>query len=48
MAYIFVLTLNEPKSCTTHVRNASRPTDAVTFAIGKLNLGSAESISKGI
>uniref|UniRef100_W8C4Q3 Uncharacterized protein n=1 Tax=Ceratitis capitata TaxID=7213 RepID=W8C4Q3_CERCA len=33
-------TLKEPKSCTTQVRNASRPTDAVTFAIGKLNLGS--------
>ena len=35
-------TLYEPKSCTTHVKNASRPTEAVTFAMGKVNLGSAE------
>lgn len=34
------LTLYGPRSCTTQVRKASRPTGAVTFAIGELNLGS--------
>lgn len=39
---VFILTLYEPKSCTTHVSNASRPTGNVTFEMGALNFGSAE------
>jgi hypothetical protein len=40
--WIGKLTLYDPKSCTTHVKIASRPTANVTFGIGELNFGSAE------
>lgn len=41
-----VLTLYDPRSCTTHVSIASRPTGAVTFRMGALNFGSAEIFKK--
>lgn len=41
--FVFIkLTLYPPRSSTMHVNNASRPTGTVTFKIGALNLGSAE------
>lgn len=36
----------EPRSCTTQVRKASRPTEAVTFPIGYVNFGSTRVNSK--
>lgn len=44
--YLEYFTLYDPRSCTTHVRVASRPTGAVTFRMGELNFGSAEMFEK--
>lgn len=41
-----ILTLNEPRSSTVHVKKASLPTGTVTFAIGEANFGSAKSREK--
>lgn len=40
-----VITLYDPKSTTWHVRTASRPTAAVTLAMGAENFGSVDRLT---